>query len=88
MEIARSNELQAQTSTQVPHAPVYDETEMQYRQELVLEEMDLLKQQVDVSSGELDSLLGDIAQLDPETRSEMFKKLSQAINRGEINGHL
>jgi hypothetical protein len=87
-EIARSDELQVQTSTQEPETPVYDETEMQYRQELVLEEMDLLKQQVDVSSGELESLLGDIARLDPEARSEMLRNLNQAINRGEINGRL
>lgn len=86
--IARSDELQVQTFTQESETHVYDETEMQYRQELVLEELDLLKQQAEVSSGELDSLLGDIARLDPETRSEMLSKVSQAINRGEIKANL
>ena len=87
-EIARSDELRVQTSTLKPEIPVYDETEMQYRQELVLEEMDLMKQQTEVSSGDLDNLLGEIAKLDPETRTRMLQEVNQAINRGEINGRL
>lgn len=86
--LARSDELLARTSMRESETPVYDETEMQYRRELVLEELNLLKQQVDVSSGELDSLLGEIAKLDPETRTRMLKEVTLAVNRGEINGRL
>lgn len=84
--LARSNALSVQTSESVSQSPVYDETEMQYQQQLVIEEMDLLKQQETVSGMELESLMADIAKLDPETRTEMMKELTQSMNRGEING--
>ena len=86
--LARSNALSVQTSESVSESPVYDETEMQYRQQLVIEEMDLLKQQETVSGMELESLMADIAKLDPEARTEMMKELTQSMNRGEINGRL
>lgn len=69
-------------------SPVFDDSEMQYRSELVAEQLELLKAQAEVSSGEIDSLLSEIAQLDPERRTAMMKILNGAINRGEIKSHL
>lgn len=61
---------------------------MQYQRELVLDELESLKGRDEVASGELDELMSKMAQLDPETRTEMFRMLNQAMNRGEIKGHL
>ena len=83
-----NNEMMARKATPTQEPPVYDEVEMQYRRELVLEEMQALKDQIEVSSGDLERLMGDIAKLNPENRTELFKMLNQALNRGEINGHL
>ena len=80
--------LADQNETPAQEPPVYDEIEMQYQRELVLEEMEALKDQIEVSSGDLERQMGDIAKLKPEHRSELFKILNQALNRGEINGHL
>jgi hypothetical protein len=82
------NEMMARNATPTQEPPVYDEVEMQYRRELVLEEMQALKDQIEVSSGDLERLMGDIAKLNPENRTELFKMLNQALNRGEIKGHL
>jgi len=82
------SELMAQNTTPAQENPVYDEVEMQYQRELVLQEMEALKDQIEVSSGDLDRLMGDIAKLKPEDRAELFKMLNQALNRGEIKGHL
>ena len=81
-------ELAAQNTTPAQETPVYDEVEMQYRRQLVLEELEALKSQAEVSSGELERLMGDIARLNPEARTELIKILNQALNRGEIKGHL
>lgn len=81
-------ELAAQNTTPDQEPPVYDEVEMQYRRQLALEELEALKGQVEVSSGELERLMGDIARLNPEARTELIKILNQALNRGEIKGHL
>jgi hypothetical protein len=69
-------------------SPVFDDSEMQYRSELIAEQLELLKAQSEVSSGEIDSLISEIAQLDPERRTAMMKILNGAINRGEIKSHL
>lgn len=82
------SELAARNSATDPQEPVFDDVEMQYQQDLIIEELDILKEQDEVSSMELDNLLGAIARLDPERRTEMFKMLNRAINRGEIKGHL
>ena len=68
--------------------PIYDEAEMQDRQDRILSDLDYLKGQDEVSQAELDLLLAEIARLDPERRSEMFKELNRAMNRGEIRGNL
>ena len=81
-------ELAAQNSTPDQEPPVYDEVEMQYRRALVLEELEALKGQVEASNVELERLMGDIARLNPEARTELTKMLNQALNRGEIKGHL
>jgi hypothetical protein len=71
-----------------PPGPIVDEAEMRYRRDLVRMELEYLKEQGDVSTGELDRLMGDIARLDPEGRTEMLGLLNQALNRGEIRGQL
>ena len=81
-------ELAAQNTTPDQEPPVYDEVEMQYRRALVLEELEALKGQVEASNGDLERLMGDIARLNPEARTELSKMLNQALNRGEIKGHL
>lgn len=89
LRVIKSNsELLAQNSNANPKQSDFDEIEMQYKHELVMEELEMLKGQVDVSSGELDKLMGDIAQLDPQRRTESMKMLNQAMNRGEIKGRL
>lgn len=88
-ELQGINQLLASQSTDsgfTEEKPVRDETEMFYLQELVSEEMDLMKQQEEVSSMELEKLMMEIARLDPETRKEKLRELTMAINRGEING--
>ena len=82
------SELAVQNTRPEKEPVVYDEAEMQYRRELVLEELEMLKGQVEVSSGELERLMDDIAKLNPEARTELMKILNQAMNRGEIKGHL
>ena len=82
------NEMMARNATPAQEPPAYDEVEMQYQRELVIEEMQALKDQIEVSSGDLERLMGDIAKLKPEDRTELFKMLNQALNRGEIKGHL
>lgn len=81
-------ELAANNTTPAMEPPVYDELEMQYQRQLVLEELDALKGQAEVTGVELDKLMADIARLKPESRVEMIKKLNQALNRGEIKGNL
>ena len=68
--------------------PIVDRAEMQYQRDLVAEELENLKGKDEVTSGELEMLMGDIARLDPDARTELLKMLNQAINRGEIKGHL
>ena len=68
--------------------PTYDEAEMQDRQDRILSDLDYLRGQDEVSQAELDLLMAEIARLDPERRSEMFKELNRAMNRGEIRGNL
>ena len=87
-QIASSDELLVQTAAPDLKTPVYDEVEMQYQQDLVLDELEFLKGQDEVLAGELDELIGKIAGLDPERRTEMFRMLTQAMNRGEIKGQL
>ena len=86
--ISANSESLAANSQSAKEPPVFDEVEMQYRSELVIEQLELLKAQDEVSSGEIESLIGEIAQLDPERRSAMMKVLNGAINRGEIKSHL
>ena len=81
-------ELAAQNATPDQEPPVYDEVEMQYRRELVLEELEALKGQAEVTSFEMERLMGDIARLNPEARTELTKMLNRALNRGEIKGNL
>jgi len=69
-------------------SPVYDATEMALQRELVMQEMDMLKVQDLVTTAELDRLMGEIARLNPEARSEMLGELNRAMNRGEIKGNL
>lgn len=68
--------------------PVYDEAEMQRRQERIWGDMDYLRAQDEVSTAELDLLLAEIARLDPARRTEMLGELNRAMNRGEIKGKL
>lgn len=82
------SELTAQKGTPAQEPPVYDELEMQYQRQLVLEELEALKGQAEVTSTEMERLMGDIARLNLEARVELTKKLNQALNRGEIKGHL
>ena len=84
----RYRELTAENTTPVAEPPLYDEFEMQYQRQLVLEELDALKGQAKVTSSELERLMADIARLNPEFRVELIKKLNQALNRGEIKGNL
>jgi hypothetical protein len=77
----------AQDSSTEFDQPVYDNVEMQQRQEWILDQIDLLKQQDSVSSMELDRVMAAIARLDPERRTEMLRELNRAINKGEIKGH-
>ena len=86
--IAMRDELLDQDSTSAPKAPVYDDVEMQYQQQLVQEELELLKTQGEASTRDLHGLMNKIARLDPERRSEMLMQLNQAMNRGEIKGRL
>jgi hypothetical protein len=79
---------QQQEPAAEPPGPIIDEAEMRYRRDLVRMELEYLKEQGDVSTGELDRLMGNIARLDPEGRTEMLGLLNQALNRGEIRGQL
>lgn len=79
--------IMARNTTPTQESPLYDEVEMQYQKELVLQEMEALTGQIEVSSGDLDRLMGDIAKLNPENRTELLKMLNRALNRGEIKGH-
>ena len=67
---------------------VVDEAEMQFRRDRVVEEFEYLLQQEEITGVEMEKLLGDIAQLDPEGRTEMLGMLNRAMNRGEIKGNL
>lgn len=67
---------------------VYDQVELEYRRSLILDEMELMKQEEEVSTADLNQLMGEIALLDPERRSEMLAELNAALNRGEIRGRL
>ena len=80
--------LAPKNSTIGTNEPLVDEAEMQYQRDLVVEELEFLKEQDEVSTAEMERLMGDIAQLAPEARSELLKMFNQAINRGEIKGHL
>ena len=84
----RGTDSPAQNSEPVPAAPVFDEAEMQYQRDRVTRELDFLKEQDEVTTMELDRLMGDIAQLDPQSRTEMLKMLNRAMNRGEIKGNM
>lgn len=66
----------------------YDDADMEYRRTLIIQEMEYLKQEEQVSTADLDRLIGEIALLDPDRRSELMKMLNAAINKGEIRGHL
>lgn len=68
--------------------PIYDEAEMQSRQDRIRSDLEYLKRQEDVSQAEFDLLLAEISQLDPERRSEALKELNRAMNKGEIRGNL
>ena len=81
-------ELATEKIAPVAEPPIYDEFEMQYQRQLVLEELEALKGQATVTSSELERLMADIARLNPESRVELIKKLNQALNRGEIKGNL
>ena len=83
-----SHELASKIQAGDEEIPAYDRAEMQYQRELVIQELEYLKQQQNVTSVELDKLMGDIAQLDPESRTELLRMLNQAMNRGEIKGKL
>ena len=48
--------------------------------------MELLRQQEQVSTAELDRLMAEIVKLDPETRKEKLVELTKAMNQGDING--
>jgi hypothetical protein len=85
---ARSSQEAGDRSAAENEPPMYDEAEMQYRRELVIQEIEYLKEQVDVSTAELEQLMGNIAQLDPARRTELMGLLNQAMNRGEIRGKL
>lgn len=84
----RGTDSPAQNSEPVPADPVFDEAEMQYQRDRVTRELDFLKEQDEVTTMELDRLMGDIAQLDPQSRTEMLKMLNRAMNRGEIKGNM
>jgi len=85
---ARINNSPAQNSEPVPADKGYDLVEMQYQKDLLIEELDFLKEQDEVTTMELDRLMGDIARLDPENRTELMKMVNRAMNRGEIKGKL
>ena len=70
------------------HISAIDETELRYRWDLAVEELEFLKGQDEVTTEELNNLVGMIARLDPERRTELMKRLNQALNRGEIQGTL
>jgi len=86
--LSASHDLLSENPENGQEDPVIDYAEMQYRLELVDEKFELLKAQGEASSSELESLINDIARLDPESRTAMMKILNGAINRGEIKGHL
>ena len=81
---------QAETEAEVPSVSyemrVYDQVDLEYRRGLIMDEMELMKLEEEVSTADLNRLLGEIALLDPERRGEMLGMLNAAMNRGEING--
>ena len=84
--ISLNNELMLASSGSAQETPIFDDVEMQYRRELVVDKFELLKGQGEVSTGEIENLMGEIARLDPERRTAMMKILNEAMNRGEIKG--
>ena len=67
---------------------VYDQVDLEYRRGLIIDEMELMKQEEEVSTADLNRLLSEISSLDPERRSELLAMLNAAMNRGEIRGRL
>jgi hypothetical protein len=86
--VSKNNDVLSANSASDQEDPVVDYAEMQYRLELIDEKFELLKARGEASSSEIESLINEIARLDPESRTAMMKILNGAINRGEIKGHL
>ncbi len=68
--------------------PVFDEAEMQYQRDMLVQELEFFKTQDEVSHADLNRFMGDIAKLNPQARTELLNMLNRAMNRGKIKGNL
>lgn len=66
----------------------YDEIEYQQRYELVDQELEFFIDQGTISDSEMAALQMEIAKLDAQGRKQMLRRLTQALNSGELDGRL
>jgi len=66
----------------------YDEIDYQQQYELVDQELEFFINQGTISGAEMAALQQEIAKLDAEGRTEMLRRLVQALNSGELDGRL
>ena len=77
----------SQTDAAPAPSPV-DDTEFQYRRELVAQRLQYYASVGQITRQEMDELQGQIAALKEEDRQAMFRELVGALNTGAIDGRL
>jgi len=63
-------------------------TEYQFRYESAMQELDYFLKQGEISDADMAKLQTDIAKLGPDGRTQMLRRLTQALNSGELRGRL
>ena len=63
-----------------------DNTEIQYQRELVAQQLEYYASVGSISDMDMQKLQGEITKLDEVSRREMLRKLTQALNSGELQG--
>ena len=65
-----------------------DNAENQYQRERVAQQLNYYMSVGSVSDADMQELQGEIAKLDEASRTEMLRKLTRALNSGQLEGHL
>jgi hypothetical protein len=85
----RPNDLESRYAAEAPSLPDPQmDLEYQRRSLIVDERLTYFGQVGQITPAEMGSLQADIAQLRPEEREAMFKRLVRALNSGAIKGRL